>query len=365
MKICLFGDLECVHVQRAAPGLAAQGHAVHVCCHHPSKLPGVTVEKFAVPSPSLRNPRRWQNRQDSYLKGFLRKFDVVVVCFLSDWGLTPEIMEHGCLVAFPFGSDIVPPPGEDPPSASLTAARLALLRNASAIGAAGPRFAAMVARFAGLAPERVDLMPIGVDTELFKPQPPARDGVIRSPRVGFFKGFRRVYGAPYLVRAIPSVLGEVPHARFDFIGDGPELLLSKQMAGLYEAEAAVNWHRAQPHRNLPNFLAGWDLTAIPSLCESFGVAALESAAMQVPVVASDVGGLPDTVLHEQTGLLVPPQAPEALADALITLLTDTPRRRLMGLAGRAFVKERYEWDTVLRQWETVFEKARDRATAMV
>ena len=137
------------------------------------------------------------------------------------------------------------------------------------------------------------------------------------------------------------------------------------MTGLYEVESAVNWHRNQPHRNLPNFLAGWDLTAIPSLCESFGVAALESAAMQVPVVASDVGGLPDTVLHEQTGLLVSPQAPEALADALITLLIDTPRRRMMGLTGRAFVKERYEWDTVLRQWETVFEKARDRAAVMV
>ena len=365
MKICLFGDLECVHVQRAATGLAAQGHTVHVCCHHPAELPGVTVEKFAVPGPSLRYPRRWQQRQQTYLKRYLRKFDVVLVCFLSDWGFTPEIIEQGCLVAFPFGSDIVPPPGEDPPSASLTTARLALLRGARAIGTAGPRFAAVVARFAGIAPECIDLMPIGVDTELFKPRPAGQNGVLSPLRVGFFKGFRRVYGAPYLVRAIPTVLEVVPQARFDFIGDGPELLLSKQMTGLYGVEAAVNWHRPQPHRNLPNFLAGWEVSVIPSLCESFGVAALESAAMQVPVVASDVGGLPDTVLHEQTGLLVPPQAPEALADALITLLQDTPRRRMMGLTGRAFVKEHYEWDNVLRKWEAVFEKARDRAAVMV
>ncbi len=365
MKICLFGDLDCVHVPRAATGLAARGHTVHVCCHHPAELPGVTVQKFAVPAPGLRNPRRWQQRQEAYLKGFLRKFDVVLICFLSDWGLTPQLMEQGCLVAFPFGSDIVPPPGEDPPSASLSAARLNMLRHAQAIGVAGPRFAKVVAHFAGLECERVDLLPIGVDTELFKPRPASDKGVIRPPRVGFFKGFRRVYGAPYLVRAIPSVLDEVPLARFDFIGDGPELLLSKQMAGLYGVESAINWHRPQPHRNLPNFLAGWDLSVIPSLCESFGVAALESAAMQVPVVASDVGGLPDTVLHEQTGLLVPPQAPEALADAIITLLQDTPRRRLMGLTGRAFVKEHYEWDNLLQRWEDVFEKARDRAAVMV
>ena len=365
MRICFFGDARNVHVQRGAAGLADRGHDVFVVSRKPAEIAGVTVEVFAVPPPSLGNLRRWDARRDRQLRGYLRRFDVVLVCFLDDWGFKPEIMSAGCLVAFPFGSDIVHPPGSPPLPPELTARRVELLHHAHAIATAGPRFARIVAQYAQLPLDRVDVMPIGVDLDLFRPRRRPADRDERVLKVGFFKGFRRVYGAPYLMRAMPTVLEELPHVRFELIGDGPELLLCKQMAGLYGVESAVRWRAPQPHRNLPNFLDRWDLSVIPSLCESFGVAALESAAMQVPVIASDVGGLPDTVLHDETGLLVPAQAPEALADALITLLHNKQRRLQMGLFGRAFVQQRFAWPNILEEWEKVLRRARDQATLMV
>ena len=87
--------------------------------------------------------------------------------------------------------------------------------------------------------------------------------------------------------------------------------------------------------------------------------------MRVPVVASDVGGLPETVHHGTTGLLVPPQAPEQLADAIITLLQDADLRHQIGLAGRRLVEEDYDWSTILDDWVATYEKARACTTAVV
>ena len=87
--------------------------------------------------------------------------------------------------------------------------------------------------------------------------------------------------------------------------------------------------------------------------------------MQVPVVASNVGGLPDAVIDGETGLLVTPGAPEQLADAIIRLLRDPSARHSMGLAGRRMAEEHFEWSRILDQWVSTYHHARDRVCAMV
>jgi glycosyltransferase involved in cell wall biosynthesis len=81
-------------------------------------------------------------------------------------------------------------------------------------------------------------------------------------------------------------------------------------------------------------LAAADVFAMPSLSEGLGVAALEAMAMARPVVATDAGGLPESVIHGETGLLVPAGDADALAEALMALLSDRQRARAMGEAGR-------------------------------
>jgi len=366
MRVCILGDAKSVHLQRIVPGLVERGLDVHVISHKPEAIPGATVSKFEVPPFGIGYPHRYYRRQTQYLKRLMRRFDVVHVHFLSDWGFTPEIMADGCFVASPWGSDVVPPPGENPPGADLIASRTTMLRHADCVTSLGPRFARMMADFARIDVERIDLLPLGVDLELFKP---AEQCMVESNdrpfRVGFFKGFREVYGATYLMRAIPTVVDVYPRTRFHMIGDGPQLDRCKELSGFYNVDGHIKWIRRQPHANLPNYLAGWDLTVIPSVCESFGVAALESSAMRVPVIASDVGGLPDTVLHNETGLLVPSEAPEQLADAIITLLGDSERRQRMGDAGREFVQRDYDWQEILDKWVTTYGKALDRRAIAV
>jgi glycosyltransferase involved in cell wall biosynthesis len=397
VKVCILGDAQSVHLQRIAPGLARRGVEVTVVCHKPVPIPGVEVARFAVPPWGLAYPGRWSARRRAYLGDLFRRFDIVHVHFLHDWGFTTGLLaliggecdgprargplphgrgserrrrtsantalDCGASVATPWGSDIVPPPGEDAPGPELIDARRAMLRHARAVTAWGPTFARQVADFAGLDPEAIHLLPLGVDLDLFRPVEDRSDRAARAPTVGFFKGFRPVYGATHLIRAIPLVLAECPTARFELIGDGPQ---GDECAGLAAAlgvASVITWHPRQPHDRLPGFLAGWDVSVIPSECESFGAAALESSAMCVPVVASRVGGLVETVLEERTGLLVEPRSPRALARGIVQLLRDEPLRRRMGAAGRAFVAEHYEWGGILDRWVETYRRVIEEGAA--
>jgi glycosyltransferase involved in cell wall biosynthesis len=338
---------------------------VHIVTHKPAVIPGVSVERFRIPGPTLANPRRWHRRWEQYLRGFLRGFDIVNVHFLCDWGFTPEIMNDGCLIASAWGSDIVPPPGEEPPSPDLTASRVMLLRNADTVTTCGPTFAAAVAKFAQIDVGCIDVVPFGVDLQLFTPGEATARQCPDPYRVGFFKGFRQVYGPTVLVRAIPLVLNELPDPRFDLVGDGPQLSECQTLAETLGVDSSVQWIPRQPHNDIPRLLTRWDLTVIASVYEAFGVAALESSAMGVPVVATDVGGLRDTVRHGETGLLIPAKSVEVLADAMVTLLRDGRRRLQMGQAGREWVRKHFDRRLVLDQWVHTYHRALDRASAMV
>jgi glycosyltransferase involved in cell wall biosynthesis len=99
-----------------------------------------------------------------------------------------------------------------------------------------------------------------------------------------------------------------------------------------------------PHDELERLYARAAVVACPSRREGFGVACLEAMAHARPVVATAVGGLRDLVVHEETGLVVPPGDPDALRTALLDLLGDLELRRRLGAAGRRRAQERFSWD---------------------
>ncbi len=376
MKVCLFGDARSVHLRRLAAELSAREVEVHIVTHKPAEVPGASVERFAVPPPDWRNLRRWQGRRRRYLGEFLRRFDVVNVHFIVDWGFDRESLErsfeHGRLVASAWGSDLVPPPGETVPSDQERAARRELLQAAHVVTACGPTFAEVVARFADLASTDVQVVPFGVDLERFRPDrdSPGRaidalGGDAASPIVGFHKGFRPVYGAKTLLAAMPLILSQRPNARFEMIGDGPELAECRAMARESGIDGVIHWLPRMRHDEIPDVLRRWSVCLMPSVHEAFGVAALESSAMGVPVVASDVCGLRDTVRNGETGVLVPVADSPAVATAVVDLLRDPVRCREMGRAGRSFVEREYDAVHVYDRWIQLYQQTRERSLVMV
>lgn len=94
------------------------------------------------------------------------------------------------------------------------------------------------------------------------------------------------------------------------------------------------------------------MLVLPSLVESFGLPVVEAMAAGLPVVASRIGGMPEVLVEGKTGLLVEPDSPASLAQALLRVLNDPALAEAMGRAGRIRAEELFSWDGAVRSLKT-------------
>jgi glycosyltransferase involved in cell wall biosynthesis len=191
---------------------------------------------------------------------------------------------------------------------------------------------------------RVHLIPNGIDPARFAA---VSHGGLRHPLhpgagcllVTTVAGLNNQKGHVFLIRAIPAVLRKNPNARFLFVGEGHLRAELESLAESLSLARAVTFAGERP--DIAEILAGSDLFVLQSLFEGMPVSVLEAMAAGVAVVATDVGGTRDVVVPEETGLLVRPQDPAALSDAIIYLLSDAARRERLGRGGRQRVEREF------------------------
>lgn len=153
-----------------------------------------------------------------------------------------------------------------------------------------------------------------------------------DPVVGCVTRFHAAKGVEYLVEAFAPILDRFPDARLMLVGEGPgQPALERRATELGVADRVIF---TGFRRDVEEHYALFTVSAVPSVEEGFGNVAVESMAMGVPVVASELGGLPEIVGHGENGLLVPPADPAALAEALLSILEDPARRARMAEAAR-------------------------------
>jgi glycosyltransferase involved in cell wall biosynthesis len=206
---------------------------------------------------------------------------------------------------------------------------------------------------------RVEIVPCGVDLTLFTPASGPIDRSANRPARLLILG--RLVPRKGVADAIVA-LATVPGAELLVVGGpAPDRLAADPEARRLLALAAshgvadrVRLLGRQPHAELPELMRSCDLLLAVPWYEPFGITPLEAMAAGLPVVATAVGGLRDTVLDGITGRLVPPRRPDVLARVLNELLADPPRRLAMGSAGRERVLGRYGWDSVAEQTEACY-----------
>jgi glycosyltransferase involved in cell wall biosynthesis len=210
--------------------------------------------------------------------------------------------------------------------------------------------AAEVAARYGLAPR---VIYNGVDLDRFAPRPAdpvlrarltggdaARPVLLCAARLVRWKGHEHAIAALRLLRAEPAPVLAIA-------GEGPYRAELARVAAAHGVADRVVFLGPWPYERIAALYAAADIVLGTSFVnETFGMSLCEALASERPVVASDFGGFREVVRAGETGLLVPPRDPAALAGAIDALLADPARRRALGAAGRQDMAARFSWDAV-------------------
>jgi glycosyltransferase involved in cell wall biosynthesis len=190
----------------------------------------------------------------------------------------------------------------------------------------------------GFDASRIDIVSNGVDS--VPPQALAQRR--RRPAVLYLGRLKHYKQVDVLIRAMPAVLICFPNARLDIVGQGPDRSRLERICWSLGLASSVRFHGYLPAEDRDRIAAQAWVAVCPSAFEGWGIACLEAGMRGLPVIASNVAGLRDSVLDGVTGVLVPDGDSDALGRALIDVLGDPIGRDRMGSAGRAWAAE-HSW----------------------
>ncbi len=207
----------------------------------------------------------------------------------------------------------------------------------------------------GGAADKVVVHYIGIDRQRFQPQI-----VPREPIVLFVGRLVEKKGGDYLLKAMAAVQRQLSAVQLVVIGDGPQrshlktlahqLSIRVQFLGKQSPDQVRHWmNRAQ-------VFCGPSIVAHSGDAEGFGMVFAEAQAMALPVVSFATGGIPEAVIHGETGLLAPEKDIQQLAKYLIQLLEDADLRQRFALAGQAHVAKNFDLQKNTHQLEALYDE---------
>lgn len=203
------------------------------------------------------------------------------------------------------------------------------------------------ARADGIGSQRVATIRNGIDLQRYRYSGPRPDGpVVCVARLSPEKNVESLIAAAGLAARAQ------PNFRLVIGGDGPSLPALRDQTRALGLDERVEFLGSV--RDVPRLLQQCALFVLPSLTEGIALTLLEAMATGLPVVATRVGGTSEVVADGKTGLLVPSQCPERLAEAMLSLFQDPAAARLMGQAGRRRVESAFDVRTMVAAYEALY-----------
>ncbi|KXG08979.1 D-inositol 3-phosphate glycosyltransferase [Anoxybacillus sp. P3H1B] len=338
MKVALLAPSKSIHTHKWASFYQQRGIDVKVITFkdHYSMEHAKEVETWVLP--------KWFPGKLSYissvfaLKRLLLEFqpDILHAHYVSSYGLVGALTNTHPFYVSVWGRDIYQFPVQNRLNRGIVEFTL---QKADVICSTSHVMAAETKKYTD---KHVEVTPFGVDLTIFKPLEKQKKETIT---IGTVKSLSDKYGIADLIKAFAIVYKEYPHTNLLIVGDGPQRQEYEQLAETLGIRHVTTFTGRIPNTEVPAYINDMDIFAVPSTedSESFGVAAVEAMACGVPVIVSNVGGLPEVVKRDVTGLIVPKENPSALAEAFRYLLQDTALRSKMGKNGVNHVKQHYDW----------------------
>lgn len=194
---------------------------------------------------------------------------------------------------------------------------------------------------------QIPITPFGVDIEKFSVKK-LEQSERKQISIGIIKSLKRIYGIENLIEAVGIIrdTGDqtVSNLIVNIFGDGPHRQSLEEQVKSLGLESYFRFHGVIPNKKVPEVLSEIDIYVLPSLHESFGVAAVEAMASGIPVIASDAPGLLEVVTDNVNGIRFHAGESGELAEAITRLMLDAELRQQLGAAGRAEVERRFIFD---------------------
>lgn len=357
MRIAMLAAGNAIHTVRWVNALAERGLDVHLFSLHEFSA-GISSQvqtvRLPIPPPAGYFANSW------FLNRHLRRLrpDLLHSHYASGYGTLGRLARHRPKLLSVWGSDVYSFPDESRLHRKLLAANL---RSADQVCSTSHAMAQQAQR---ICPEIRDIVitPFGVDVRRFAPA----DVHCGSETIviGTVKSLAATYGIDLLIRGFADCrrrFRESGHPlssrlRLKIAGRGPDRARLERLARKCGVADATEFLGAISHDEVPSQLNSFDIFVAVSRSESFGVSVIEASACELPVVVSDVGGLPEVVVDGETGFVIAPENPPALAAALEELILNPELRSAMGAAGRRFVVKNYDWAENVARMESVYER---------
>jgi glycosyltransferase involved in cell wall biosynthesis len=354
MRVCIISEAKSMHTQRWTTSLAQEGCDVHLISSSKTDIRGIEFHHHPIYSP---NP--WQQvRNNRSIRGLIRtlKPDIVHLFGLfpvSSLGTMRVIRGLENLVISVWGSDVKPAGGGETYKERLI--KRYLLNRGDCLVSISEYLAHEVERYLKY-PKSIEIVPWGVDIDMFRPI--QRRGNSGEIRVGFAKRLHPLSGPDILLKAFQYARSRCKRELLlKIAGSGPMENRLRQEAAQLGLADSVEWAGwVGTPEGLRDFYHSIDIFVMPSRRESFGVSAVEASATGLPVIASRFGGIPEIVVHGETGLLVDPDDIHGFGEAIVTLSEDGDLRRRMGVKARARAEERFDWRNSVRDMVTIYRR---------
>ena len=211
---------------------------------------------------------------------------------------------------------------------------------------------ALTERAKALGAKRTMTIPNGVDFGHLNNIPRGTKSVHRIVTVARLSPEK---GLPFLIEAMKIARHSVPDAELAIVGGGALEAELKAFTAEQSLQDVVHFLGAKPNAEAMAEVAKSEVFVLPSLGEGLGIVLLEAQALGMPVIGTRVGGIPDVIEHEKTGLLVPPSDAEAIASAVVRLLTDRAlAERCVAEAKSRLAK--FDWDKIAERYAALYQE---------
>lgn len=271
--------------------------------------------------------------------------------------LLPSVAEHVPYIVSLRGSDV---PGYDPHNTKIERLHALMKPLTRRIWQRASKVVALSEALAETARQTapdidIEVIPNGIDTEQFSPpEQRAREAPMRLITVARLlkrKGIHTILQACARPSRLPVQL--------QIIGTGPYESRLREMVDELNLSDRVQLLGFVPNEELPAYYRKADIFVLPSATESFGLVFAEAMACGLPIAASNVGGIPETVRDGVDGLLCPPDDPMALRENLVRLMSDFETREEIGQSQRQRVLRHYPWEHIAERYAELYRSVLD------